>query len=715
MEERKLIIYIESNYPISISKLADAFKATSKDKYISLVKTLNMLEESYLVARNDKDNYLPFDKSDYKIGKIKIASSGYGFVDYPEESYYIAKDVLFGAMDGDEVLIKIDKYGDGKVVKVIEHLRKSLILEVDIYHGKRQLYSINHHINIPIFVSNEKEFSLVTGHYVEADIISYYPKLQVKIKKLIGHKNDPGLDITAILLDYQLKTEFPDEVIKEANDISDSISQKDLEGRTNHLDLLTITMDGQDAKDLDDAVSIVKEKDKFWLYVHIADVSYYIKENSSLDKEAKLRSSSIYMIDRVVPMLPHVISNGICSLNPRQLRLTLTCKMLVNKNGEIDDYSVYPSYIQTVERMTYENVNSILQDDNKLLKEYEHLGNLIADMKQCAELIRKTREANGLLDFKKNEAKYIVDKQGFVSEIIARDRGEGEKIIEDFMIAANESVAKLMKWLEIPGIYRVHDSPPEKKISEFLTFARNMSISLPKGKNAITSKTLQNILNEKQGSDYEQIINTMILRSMSKAAYSDTCSGHFGLGLNEYLHFTSPIRRYADLVVHRNLRKYLFKQNYDTDSLINDELLVAETAKHISEQERKIMAAEYAVEDMKKAEYMLKYQNQQVTGIITSITKYGFYVELKNTVEGLVHISSLQGYYSYEPKSYRLINYQNKHSYKLGQKVKCIVKYVNKDQRIVEFEVITDKQRRKKNGKGSSSKSPSKSRILSSR
>ena len=676
--------------------MAGIFQAAKNEKHTALMKLLNKLEEQYLIARNNKDQYLPFRESNYKIGVLAVTGGGYGFVDLPEGSFFISADNLFGALNGDEVLIKLNENDEGSVIKVLHHLRKTLVLVVEEYCGKNELFSINRHVNTIVEAINKKDFRLMAGHYVESEIVSYYPCLKVKIKRIIGHKNDPGNDITAILLDYQLSIEFTTAVMEEASKIAETVSLDDLRKRTDHSKLLSITIDGEDAKDMDDAVSLEKVKDKYKLYVHIADVAHYIKEGSELDKEAYHRSSSIYMVDRVVPMLPHSLSNGICSLNPNQLRLTITCLMTIGKSGVVEDYSVHPSFIKTTERMTYFNVNKILEDDDAdLKKHYHHLGNLLENMKECSVLLRNRREQAGALDFEQDEARFIVDKKGGIADIGIRERGLGERIIEDFMIAANESVAKLMKHRNIPSVYRIHDDPPVERVKEFLQFIRNMNIGYRLGKEAVTAATLREILEHSKTTDLHQIVSSMLLRTMSKAVYSEKCKGHYGLALKEYLHFTAPIRRYADLTVHRNLRKYLFDQNYDKQGLLIDNLKAAEIADYVSIQERKIMAAEYEVEDMKKAEFMLKYQNQPVSGIITSMTKQGFYVQLKNTVEGFVRVANLYGYYEYDQYKHSWRDRTSNQKFILGQKVDCLVKYVDKEQRLIEFEVLHSAKTRK--------------------
>ncbi len=712
MNKQEILAFIEKKYPTTVKHLTVAFKADMADDFVGIMKILNQLEEEYLIARDEDDNYLPFKKSNYRIGTFKLNPKGFGFVDMVEGSYFVGKDYTKKAMNGDEVLILID--GDeAEVIKVLNHKKRKLVLEVCRYHDKFQLVSLDQTINQKITAINLKDFKLAIGSYLDCKIVEYFPELSVRIVEIIGHKNDPGLDIQAILLSHNIISEFPDEVMQEVNNMDFGISDEELNGRTDHVCLPTVTIDGDDAKDLDDAISIEKLDDGYLLYVHIADVSHYVREGSLLDQEAYKRGTSVYVVNKVVPMLPHSLSNNICSLNPKSLRLTLTCKMKIDINGEVVDYDIYPSYIQTIARLTYNNVNKMLEGNKKVISDFEHLMPMVQDMSKCAGLIRKNRVSKGVIDFNRVESKVIVGDNGKVKEIVLRETKEAEAIIEDFMISANVTVAKQMKYLELPALYRVHDEPREKKIKDFGMLATNLGFGFSSGKHGITPLMLQAALKKSEGTDAFPVLSTALLRSMSKAIYSPTCTGHFGLALEEYLHFTSPIRRYPDLIVHRNLRKYLFNQNYQTEEIRNDESKMEEMAQQTSFLERNAAEAEFEVSDMKKAEYMNRYIGHPVSGVITSVNKFGFYVELPNTVEGLVHISSLRGYYDYEKDNFCLVNKKTSKVYKLGQKVNCVVKYVNKDQRIIEFEVVEESK--KKDGKNNRRKPTGKSRVFSKR
>lgn len=706
MNKEQILNSIEQNYPISIDLIKEYFLVGNQDDFMRLNNWLNELESEYLIALNSKQQYIPFGLSDYKIGNIVITSKGYGFVDQPDQSYYVGASKLFGAMNGDLVLLETTK-GEGIVRKIIKHQQSYLALKVKLDKGKVVFESGDTAVKGLIKVNNAKLFSLVDGLIVKAKIIQYYPTIEVEIVALIGHKNDPGVDISAILANYEITSEFPKVVLEQANLIDTEVKAVDKVGRVNHLSLRSITIDGDDAKDLDDAVSIEKTKDGYLVYVHIADVSHYVRETSAIDIEAANRGTSVYVVDRVVPMLPHSLSNGICSLNPRVERLTITCKMLINNVGEIVDYDIYPSFIQTVERMTYYCVNEILENKKKTKERYAHVVKMLEQLNECASKIRRLREKNGALDFNRAEAKIIVDSKGVVKAIELREQKAAEQLIEDLMISANVCVARQMHSLDIPSLYRVHGEPKEGKLQEVKKLASNLGCKLPNGKKAINPLTLQKILRDVKDSDSQSVLIMALLKCMSKAVYSPNCTGHFGLALPEYLHFTSPIRRYPDLLVHRYLRKYLFAQNYDAKMMAEDNSQLINLAGQSSYLERRAVAAENEVMDMKKAEFMIKYVGQVFSGIISFVTKFGFYVELANTVEGLVHVRTIHGYYEYDVKQFCLINRQSHRTYKLGQRVNCIVKKVNKDQRLIEFEVVEEKGGR--HGKSYYRKSKSKS------
>ena len=461
-----------------------------------------------------------------------------------------------------------------------------------------------------------------------------------------------------------------------------------------------ITIDGEDARDLDDAISIEKTEQGYRLYVHIADVSHYVTAGSALDKEAYARGTSVYVVDRVVPMLPHALSNGICSLNPKVDRCTLTCMMEINRKGTVIDYQIYPSVINSDERMTYTAVNAILEGDEQVQKQYPHLLKMCLDMKVLSGIIRKRREKLGAIDFDTNEAKILVNEKGKPVDIVLRERKEAERIIEDFMIAANETVAAHVRWLEIPSMFRIHEQPEPKRIREFARIAKTLGYTFTGGIQNVYPAQLQAMLKEAKGEDNYSVLSTFMLRSMQKARYDRRCIGHFGLALKNYLHFTSPIRRYPDLVVHRMLRKYFFEGLQDSEKMARDEQWIEDAAYQASERERNAIDAERAVEDMKKAEYMEGRIGRQYDGVISGITRFGLFVELANTVEGLVHISTIDDdYYHYDDETKCLIGEHSANVYRMGQRVRVVCVAANRFKREIDFELVVKKKKKHRRGK----------------
>ncbi|MEG0240728.1 ribonuclease R [Anaerorhabdus sp.] len=698
----KILTLIENSKlgTYDIEKLAKELDCTSTSDFIMLNKTLNQLEDDYIIARNPKNFFLTAIQAGIYVGKISINRKGFGFLDLDaNNSIYISLDDLKGAMDKDEVVVKLFKIGsnEGEVVKI---LTRNTEVCIGTFYVRKTGITVeldDERLKGRIIVRNLAKFRVVSGTKAQFKIIKILKNtIELEITQLLGHRDDPGVDVLSILLQHDIHNEFPDEALKQAEAISQEVLPEQKIGRRDCTNMIVVTIDGDDSKDFDDAISIAAEDKNYRLWVHIADVSYYVTENSPLDVEAVSRGTSTYVTDRVVPMLPHVLSNGICSLNPKVERLTITCEMLIDENGEVTSYEIYPSYIRSTERMTYNNVNKILAKDEILCRKYEHLGDLFLMMENCAKRIRKNREKNGAIDFDKEEAKIIVDKSGKVQDIQLRERGESERIIEDFMICANVTVAKHMKWLEIPSLYRVHEQPLAKKLREFAKVALIMGHKFKGNMEDIRPLEVQKCLNEFKDEPEFPVISTLMLRSMQKAKYDSKCLGHFGLALDEYLHFTSPIRRYPDLIVHRMLRKYSFNQCLDVNEIKNDELKMEKLGLETSERERASIEAERDVEDMKKAEFMQNKIGLTFDAVISSVTKFGFFVELPNTVEGLVHVQSLNDdYYHYDETGYQLIGERTGTIYKLGQEVRVKLIDANKEKQTIDFIIHKDKKKKK--------------------
>lgn len=683
-----------------LEKLAKLLKMTTTSDFIMLNKALNELENEYAIVRNQKNAFTTAKQAGIYKGVLTLNRKGFGFLDLDENnSIYIGPEDLMGAMDKDEVVVRLfssNANGDGEVIKVLCRHTDTCIGTFSVGKGGIQVVLDDERIKGRIVVLNLSKYKVVTGTKAMFKIIKYAKPVQLEILQLLGHKDDPGVDVLSVLLQYDIEPEFPEDALKQAESIAQTVEPEQKIGRKDLTNKIVVTIDGDDSKDFDDAISIEKVGHNYKLGVHIADVSYYVDEYSPLDLEAEKRGTSTYVTDRVVPMLPHVLSNGICSLNPKVERLTLTCEMEIDKTGNVKNYEIYPSFIRSTERMTYSNVNKILADDKIVTKKYEHLGDLFSMMQDCASRIRQRRVHDGCIDFDKEEAKILVDKYGKVRDIQLRERGESERIIEDFMICANEVVAKHTKWLEVPCLYRIHETPLAKKMREFAKVSLMMGHKFKGNVEDIHPLEVQRCLEEFKDSSEYPVISTMMLRSMQKAKYDSKCLGHFGLALNEYLHFTSPIRRYPDLIVHRMLRKYCFNTCSDVDVINNDEIKMEKLGHETSDRERASTDAEREVDDMKKAEFMENKVGTVYEGVISSVTKFGFFVELPNTIEGLVHVQTLSDdYYHFEDTSYSLIGEHTKKSYRLGQVVMVKLTGASKEKRTIDFAIFNPKKKKK--------------------
>lgn len=674
----------------SLDELKSLFDLSKAHDFTAFMKAYNEgIEDLTFIELKDKI-YLA-SKMGYFKGIIKINPKGFGFVENDEFHCYVS-DVK-NTMNGDEVMVVIiseeGEQMECRIVKILNHNLKHLVGTVKKVQGKSPKFLPDSPlVSQNIRIQNWDEYKLVHDAKVLVQITKYEP-LEARIEKVIGYKYDPGVDITSLLLEHDVNIEFSDNVMKDISRIPDHITAKDKKGRENLTNRLIITIDGDDSRDFDDAISIEKTENGYRLGVHIADVSHYVKEKSALDLEAYERGTSIYVCDRVVPMLPQYLSNGICSLNPHVERCTISCEMDIDEKGEVTNYRIFPSFIKSKERMTYANVNKIIQKDEEMCRRYAHLLEMVEDMLRLSKIIRKRRESLGSIDFDTKEGKIVLDAKGKAIDVRLRERGESERIIEDFMIQANEVVANHMKWLEIPGMYRIHEQPDPKKMREFVHIAQLSGLKFKGNVLNVKPMQCQQLLKEAKKKEDYSIISTSLLRCMAKAKYDAKCLGHFGLGLKEYTHFTSPIRRYPDLAVHRMLRKYCFGEMPNADSMKKDEIWVEKAALQSSVQERKAIECERDVDDMKKAEYMEKHVGEKYEGLISGVTKFGFFVELDNTVEGLVHVSTLSDdHYVYEDATRSLVGMRTQKRYSMGQKVKVKCTAASRFKKQVDFELI---------------------------
>ena len=699
MEEKILSLLSSSDKAYDVHEINDYLGFNSVDELKELLKCLNNLEDNLKVYRTKKDKYILFNNSNLRIGKMMANKKGYGFVDIEgPEDVFVAPTNMNSAIHGDTVIVEIiSKKGlqlEGRIVKIVERKVKQVVGEVYIKNHAFYVKLDDDKVKLDIKLDKDKTKGVVEGHKVLVKLTS---KLEGnlyrgEVIKILGHKNDPGVDILSIVAKYNIPDTFSEKVIKELDYIPEEVKPNEMQGRTDLRDEVIFTIDGDDTKDIDDAISIEKlSNGNYKLGVHIADVSYYVKEGSALDDEAYLRGTSVYLADRVIPMIPHKLSNGICSLNPGVDRLALSCVMEINEQGETVDYSIFESVIRSRIQMTYKKVNLILEE-NIIPEDYEPYASKLLLMKELAGILRKMKEKRGYIDFEIDEPKIIVDETGKAIDVVKRERGTGEKLIEDFMIAANETVATHIYYMELPFLYRVHGVPSEEKIANFLKFVSVLGYNVKLSSKEIYPTTLQDLLSQLKDKKEYQILSSMLLRCMQKAVYDKTNIGHFGLGSKCYTHFTSPIRRYPDTTVHRLLRKYLFKNQIDKDTInyIDDKLVYI--GEHTSDTERIAADCEREVDDMKMAEYMMDHIGEEYEGMITTVTNFGMFVELPNLVEGLVRIDDLtDDTYIFDEETFTLRGVNNKRGYRLGDKVKVVVKAANKEAKTIDF-LIAEEQ-----------------------
>lgn len=695
MKDNILELLKSKNYtPMTISELFDNLKLDSSDEFKQLSKDLNQLEDEYEIVRSKKDRYMLATDAGFFKGKIRINKKGFGFVIQPEEDIYIPKKFINGAFNDDIVLVKTLNFKrgekvEGEVVKIVE---KANTVLVGLFQENKQTgYVIldDKKLGIAVDVDKSQKNGAVDGSKV---IVKLGKKIKENkysgvIDQVIGHKNDPGIDILSAIYAHNIDIEFSADTMEYIKSISEDITAEDLKGRRDLRDEVITTIDGDDAKDLDDAISIDKlGNGNYKLGVHIADVSYYVKEGTPLDVDARSRATSVYLVDRVVPMLPQYLSNNICSLNEGVDRLTMSCEMEIDENGKIVSYDIFQSVINSKARMTYNDVNSILEGDETITKKYSAISEKFFLMNELAKILRNNRSSRGALDFEIPESKVLVDENSKVIDVVLRERYDAEKLIEDFMILANETVASHFFYQELPFVYRVHSKPKEAKILQFLKIARIMGHDVKTNHNEVTNFTIKSILNDLQ-EDQGYVLKTLLLRSMQKAEYEVTNIGHFGLASKCYTHFTSPIRRYPDLEVHRLIRRYLINSNYDYNSKLIEQ--IAEITLHSSLKERSAMNCEFDVLDMKKAEYMEQHIGEEFAGIISSVTNFGIFVELANGIEGLVRFIDLtDDHYIYDEKRLLVEGKRTGKVYKLGDKAKVLVTNASKDTGEVDFEFV---------------------------
>ena len=687
----------EAYRPMDIQELVSVFYI-SPDKYKVFKKTLKIMELEGSIVRTNKDKFAVPERLGLIKGRIQSHKKGFGFL-IPEEDgerdVFIPSSFINGAMNNDRVLVQITrddvngKKREGEVIEILERANTKII---GVYEDSRNFGFVvpeDTRLNQDIFISKKDKNGANHGDIVIAEVTKWPDKRRSPegvIKEVLGKKGEKGLDILTIIKKHGLPEEFPAKVLAYAEGIPEEIDEKEIKRRKDIRNIRMVTIDGEDAKDLDDAVSIEKlENGKYKLGVHIADVSHYVKEKNPLDKEALKRATSVYLIDRVIPMLPKKLSNGICSLNPKVDRLALSCFM-------ISDHEIAETVIRTSERMTYTDVTKILRDnDEELIKKYDYLVDDFKTMEELCLILREKRMKRGAIDFDFEESKIILNNNGKPIDIKPYEREIANRIIEEFMLVCNETIAEHMFWTNLPFVYRVHENPDEEKLEKFREFIYNLGYTM-KVSQDIHPRILQEVLEKVKGKKEETVVSTLLLRSMMKAKYTPECSSHFGLAATYYCHFTSPIRRYPDLQIHRIIKEYL-NGKIDEKRITKLTPIVDIAAKQSSEMERLAEEAEREVDDLKKAEYMMDRIGEEFEGIISSVTSFGIFVELPNTVEGLVHINDLDDdYYIYDEQHLMLLGQRNKKVYRLGDSVKVKCSRVDIDNREVFFDIVESEQ-----------------------
>jgi ribonuclease R len=700
--KEKLVEFMkeEAYKPMLKEELAEFLGINRKEKEI-FYKLLDEMESEGLIIKTRNNRYGVPERMNLVVGKLQGHPKGYGFVipDNKElKDVYVSPTDLNGALHGDKVIVRISKTADdlkkpeGEVIRILERANERIVGTFENNGNFGFVIPDETRISMDVFVPKADMNGAQTNQKVVVEITRWPEKRrnpEGRVIEILGSKDDVGTDILAIIKKFDLSEEFPEKVLNEAEKIPEEISEREIARRMDLRDMTIFTIDGIDAKDLDDAVSIQKlDNGNYRLGVHIADVSHYVQENSPLDKEALKRGTSVYLVDRVIPMLPKKLSNGVCSLNPRVPRLTLSVFMTIDKNGKVIEHNIVESVIESKERLTYTDVSDILEkDDKELKKRYEHILEDLKLMEELCIILREKREKRGSIDFDFNESKIILDENGKPVDIVKAERRIANRIIEEFMLVCNETVAEYMYWTRTPFIYRIHEDPDIEKIIEFNKFIHNFGYTL-KGVQDIHPKELQLLTKKVEGTREETIINTIMLRSLKKAKYSSDSQSHFGLAARYYCHFTSPIRRYPDLQIHRIIKEFINNKLKDKE-LEKLKTRLPMVAEQSSIRERIAEEAEWETEDLKKVEFMSDKIGEIYEGIISGVTAFGIFVELDNTVEGLVHVSTLvDDYYQYDEYNYSLIGERTKKTYRIGDIVKVQVVKADIGRREIDFILV---------------------------
>ncbi|BCK00497.1 ribonuclease R [Anaerocolumna chitinilytica] len=703
LEERKKILleFISSTEykPMKLKEMATILQVPRNEKS-DFREVLEALAADGKIEADNAGKYRVSDNNT-KTGTFSGTQRGFGFVivEGEEDDIFIPENATKGALHNDKVLVSVregqkGKRKEGEVLRILERSNSTVVGTFEQSKNYGFVIPDNTKFGKDIFIQKEHTKGAVNGHKVVVKLTNFGDKLknpEGKIIEILGHINDPGVDIKSVIAAYNLPLEFPKEVLDQVETTEEEIDKAELVGRTDLRNLPTVTIDGEDAKDLDDAITLSKEGNIYHLGVHIADVSHYVRENTPLDKEALSRGTSVYLVDRVIPMLPHKLSNGICSLNAGSDRLALSCIMDIDDKGTVIGHEIAETVICVDRRMTYTSVKKILEEEDEAeIEKYEDFVPMFRLMEELAEILREKRSKRGSIDFDFPESKIVLDKDGRPIDIKPYDRNKATKIIEDFMLIANETVAEDYFWQEIPFVYRVHENPDSDRIKELGIFINNFGYSIRINQEDIHPKELQKLLRKIEGTSEEALISRLTLRSMKRAKYSSESDGHFGLAAKYYCHFTSPIRRYPDLQIHRIIKENLRGKLSDTRYNHYDKIL-PDVARQASITERRADDAERDVLKLKKVEYMSDHIGEEFEGVISGITNWGMYVELPNTVEGLVRVSDMEDdFYVYDEEKYSMTGEHTRKSYKLGQKVRVEVVDTDKWQKVIDFRLIEE-------------------------
>ncbi|WP_339023983.1 ribonuclease R [Spiroplasma endosymbiont of Agriotes lineatus] len=711
MKQKILNILKNEKRPLSKLEINNYLEITNEEQYELMALELKELKINNVLKVNSSNKYSLNLQNQLLTGIIQLHSKGFGFIKTKDnQKYFVKSQDLNGCLDMDEVLFtsKNIKQNDAwhfaaLVIKVLKRSLTTIVATVCFNEATKTKFLKINNIKLQhlFFVVTNLSIAII-DMIVIAKIVSVSKNqlVSLEIQDIIGNVNTPGIDVIAVVHEFFVKTKFDDATLNEVKKISPLVMAEELIGRRDLQNNLFITIDDSDAKDLDDAISVVKlDNGNYKLFVAIADVSHYVTENSALDKESFIRGTSIYLVDRVIAMLPPQLSNGICSLNENEIRLTIVCEMEINPVGETINNEIYPSVIKTKRRMSYDEVNLAFSSQNpNFVKTHPEIYQMLLIARDLHHILRNYKEQSGVIDFNLNEAKLVINQNGKISDISLRKRATAEMLIENFMIRANETVASTIYWMNLPFIYRIHDKPKIKKLREVYNVLKIMGYNIKGGVGNVYAKDLQLTLKNIKDKPWFQVVATLFLRSMEKARYDINNIGHFGLVSDCYTHFTSPIRRYPDLIVHRMLRKYLFEKKINNVIVDKYTAILQNQAEQSSISELKALECERAVEQMKKSEYMETQIGKRFSGIVSSVTNFGIFVELENTIEGLIRVSDMRNdYYNYNEKTMRLVGERTRKEYYLGQIVNIEVKWASKLERKIDF-ILKDSNN--SNGRG---------------